>query len=111
MMLQINFRDVSEDFDRDLVEEALDAALEQEGLGQATGGGSFVDGSGCDISVDVSDVERGLYVVRQVLAQMQISPSTTIDEFNEDFTSRVVHPLYTDGGDDIVRKKPWWKLW
>jgi hypothetical protein len=97
MMLQINFRELSDDFDRDVIEEALNTALEQEGLGQANGCGGSVDGSSCDISVEVADIERGLQVVRQVLIPMRIAPSTTIDEVNDNYTIRAVHPVFTDG--------------
>jgi hypothetical protein len=69
----------SEDFDfggRDAVEDPLDEALQAAQLGEVTGGGSGLGGSNIDI--ELSDLERGLPIVRQVLRDLQVAPSTVI---------------------------------
>lgn len=109
MKLQINFKKTGRNFDRDEIEEALDDALTEAELGEVTGGGAFLDGSGCDITVDVNDAARGLEVVRQVLVEMQVPSSTTIDECDDSMTTVAVHPVYVNGNGDLT--KPWWKFW
>jgi hypothetical protein len=61
---------------RDEIEDPLDEALQSEGLGEVTGGGSGMGIS--NIDVEASDPERGLVVIRQVLRDLGVAPSTII---------------------------------
>jgi hypothetical protein len=48
------------------------------GLGEVVGGGTWLDGSECDIHVAVSDPEAGLWVIREVLRRLNAPASTRI---------------------------------
>ena len=82
----------SEDFaldGRDAVEDPLDEALQATQPGEVTGGGS---GSGSsNIDVEVEDLERGLQVVRRVLSELGVGPSTVIIQRTPE---HVVHKVY-----------------
>jgi hypothetical protein len=74
-LLEIVFRNNDFPFEgRDEVEEPLAEALASAGLGEVTGGGSGPET--CNIDVEVSDLERGLEVIRGVLRKLG-SPATT----------------------------------
>jgi hypothetical protein len=61
---------------RDEIEDPLHEALQAEGLGEVSGGGT---GLGmCNIDVDVNDAERGLALIREVLCRLEVAPSTRI---------------------------------
>jgi hypothetical protein len=63
---------------RSYFEDELEEELEGQGLGEVTGGGSWMDGSGCDIQVIVSDPEAGLLLIRDVLRRLGAPESTRI---------------------------------
>lgn len=61
---------------RDEIEDPLDEALHQAGLGEVTGGGS---GMGLvNIDIEVSEASHGLALIRNVLQQLGVAPSTVI---------------------------------
>ena len=82
----------SEDFEfdgRDAVEDPLDEALQASQVGEVTGGGS---GSGsANIDVELTDLQRGLPVVRRVLQELGVAPSTRIIQRTPE---RAVHTIY-----------------
>ena len=61
---------------RDEVEDPLDEALEASGLGEVTGGGTGMGTS--NIDVEVTDVDAGLTMIRKVLRELAVAPSTQI---------------------------------
>lgn len=81
---------------RDVVEDALDEALVAAGIGEVTGGGA--GRNGCNIDVEVTDVARGLAVVREVLKTLGVASSTTISHNQGDFLagagSRTAYGVY-----------------
>ncbi|SKA97872.1 hypothetical protein SAMN02745166_02634 [Prosthecobacter debontii] len=61
---------------RDEIEDPLDEALQAAGLGEATGGGS---GRGItNIDIEVTDTQRGLALIWDVLQTLRVAPSTII---------------------------------
>lgn len=74
---------------RDEIEDPLHEALEAAGLGEVTGGGT---GMGvANIDIEVVDLERGLALVRQVLQQLGVAPSTVIKQYEP---TGIRHPVY-----------------
>ena len=70
-------------------EDPLQAALENEELGEVTGGGSQM-GEGktvefCGLDVEVTDRDRGLQVIRAVMRRLAAPPGTVIEEFLPSF--------------------------
>ena len=64
---------------RDEIEEPLDDALRLAGLGEVTGGGS---GMGiANIDIEVTDPQRALALIREVLRGVGVAPSTIIRQF------------------------------
>jgi hypothetical protein len=63
---------------RSYYEDELEEELERLGLGEVVGGGTWLDGSGCDIHVAVRDPVAGLRVIREVLRRLNAPPSTRI---------------------------------
>ncbi len=63
---------------RSYYEDELEEELERLGLGEVVGGGTWMDGSGCDIHIAVRDSEAGLRVIREVLRRLNAPPSTRI---------------------------------
>lgn len=61
---------------RDEIEDPLDEALQQAGLGEVTGGGSGMGTSNIDI--EVSDPVRALPLIREVLRSLGVAHSTLI---------------------------------
>jgi hypothetical protein len=71
------------------IEDRLDEALQQAGLGEVTGGGT---GMGlANIDVEVTDSQRGLILVREVLQSLGLAPSTIIRQSG---SPDIEHPLY-----------------
>lgn len=52
--------------------------LEQLEIGEIVGAGTWMDGSGCDIDIAVSDPVAGLRVIREVLRRLHAPASTRI---------------------------------
>jgi hypothetical protein len=63
---------------RSYYEDELEEELERLKLGEVVGGGTWMDGSGCDIHVAVSDPEAGLQVIREILRRLNAPASTRI---------------------------------
>jgi hypothetical protein len=82
----------SEDFQfggRDEIEDPLDEALQEAGLGEVTGGGSGMGRS--NIDVEVTDPQRGLALIREVLQHLAVAPSTVIKQHSP---VEMRHPVY-----------------
>jgi hypothetical protein len=77
VFLEILFQSADFQFGgRDEVEDPLDEALRMEAVGEVTGGGS---GAGiANIDVEVTDLGRGLPVIRRVLQSLGVARSTVI---------------------------------
>jgi hypothetical protein len=76
--LTILFRPAMDVSNRQWIEEQLEEALEADELGVVSGGGTALDGSTSDIGLDLIDLERGLAVVRRVLAEENVPLTTTL---------------------------------
>ena len=63
---------------RSYYEDELEEELERLGIGEIVGAGTWMDGSGCDIDVAVSDPVAGLRVIRDVLQRLNAPASTRI---------------------------------
>ena len=63
--------------ERDEVEDSLQEALAAAGIGEVTGAGSGLGVSNLD--VEVTDLEHGLALVRKVLRDLEVPPTTMID--------------------------------
>jgi hypothetical protein len=62
--------------ERDEVEDTLQEALGAAGLGEVTGAGAGLGVSNLD--VEVTELDAGLALVRRVLRELEVPPSTTI---------------------------------
>jgi hypothetical protein len=62
--------------ERDEVEDTLQEALGAAGLGEVTGAGSGLGVSNLD--VEVTELDAGLTLVRRVLRDLEVPPSTMI---------------------------------
>ncbi len=67
-------------------EEPLQAALEAADLGEVSGGGSQLAGRGkeiefCGLDVEVTDRERGLSLIREVMHRLDAPRGTVIEEY------------------------------
>jgi hypothetical protein len=75
--LQVVFKPAITPRDRSkLYERPIDEELEKARIGKWTGGGTFVDGSASDCSFEVSDLEKGIEIIRSVLRNNN-APKTT----------------------------------
>lgn len=73
------FRELGEFVDgRSAYEDDIEAELERLGIGEVHGGGTWLDGSGCDISVSVTDPVAGLRAIREVLRALAAPDSKRI---------------------------------
>ena len=75
------------------IEDPLDEALHREGLGEVTGGGSGMGIS--NIDVEVTDPERGLILIREVLRDLGVASSTAVRQAG---SPSIMHSLYEPGG-------------
>lgn len=89
--LTVVFRPGMYPADRHAIEDELEEALAADGLGEITGGGTAVDLSECDITLDVTDLESGLRVLRETLQRLEVAESTVIVQFEP---HRIEHPVY-----------------
>lgn len=62
--------------ERDEVEDSLQEALAAAGIGEVTGAGSGFGVSNLD--VEITDLDAGLALVRKVLRDLEVPPSTMI---------------------------------
>jgi hypothetical protein len=88
--LSVIFRPGMDPFDRHDLEDAIEEALGD--TGEVTGGGTMMDGSESDISVDVGDLKSGLETIRRVLQSLQVPDTTRIVEYEPD---RIEHLVYS----------------
>jgi len=87
--------------DRGAIDEEVDDALGEAGVGEVTGGGGFVSLggdtcaiaglSGSKIDVDVTDVAKALTVMRRVLKRLRVPKATTLTEHSAEI---IVHKVY-----------------
>ncbi len=87
--LAIIFRPGMLPADRHAIEDELEEALGE--LGEITGGGTAVDLSECDISLDVIDLEKGLQLLRKVLTRLKVAKSTVIVDYQAE---PIVYQVY-----------------
>ena len=67
-------------------EDPLQAALDEQDLGEVSGGGSQLAGRGkeiefCGLDVEVTDRERGLQLIRDTMRHLGVPPGTVIEEY------------------------------
>jgi hypothetical protein len=67
-------------------EDPLQAALDAASLGEVSGGGSQLAGQGkeiefCGLDVEVTDRDRGLQLIREVMRRLRAPPGTVIEEY------------------------------
>jgi len=74
---------------RDEIEDPLDDALRNAGLGEVTGGGTGMGIS--NIDVEATDASRGLSLIREVLQRLAVAPSTIIRQAG---SPSVEHSVY-----------------
>jgi hypothetical protein len=75
----IFFRELGEHASgRSYYEDELEDELERLGLGEVVGGGTWLDGRGCDIQVQIRDQNAGLRLIRDVLKRLNAPGSTRI---------------------------------
>ena len=74
---------------RDEIEDPLDAALQQAGIGEVTGGGTGMGRT--NIDVEVIDSQRGLALIREVLQHLAVAPSTVIRQCSPE---EIMHSVY-----------------
>lgn len=78
------------------VEDALEDALSEAGVGEVTGGGTGVDKSIVD--VDVTDFDRALPIIRRVLQELRVPRTVQISHNEGDFLAgtgkRTYYPVY-----------------
>jgi hypothetical protein len=87
--LEIVFKNADFPFDgRDAVEDPLADALEEAGIGEVTGGGGGSET--CNIDVEVTDLEKGLEIIRQTLRELGCPASTEIHQHQP---QHIVHKL------------------
>ena len=77
---------------RDEVEDPLDEALTEAGVGEVSGGGS--GGGIINIDVDASDFDAALTIIRRVLTQLNVAVSTEINYFRESDGHRETYKVY-----------------
>lgn len=96
-MEQTTFLEVvlqSADFEfggRDEIEDPLDDALREAGIGEVTGGGTGMGVS--NIDVEVNDLAAGLALVRRVLRALGVARNTVINQYQP---TRLKHSVYED---------------
>ncbi len=95
VFLVVNLYTQMAPFDRHEIEDAIEEALEPEGLGEVTGGGGFIgeveSGPQCNIDLEVTNVARAVAAIRQVLQQLQVDPRTEIVQYEP---NEVRYPVY-----------------
>ena len=78
------------------VEDALDDALSEAGVGEVTGGGTGADTSIVD--VEVTDFDRALPIIRRVLRELRVPRGVRISHNEGDFLAgtgkRTYYPVY-----------------
>jgi hypothetical protein len=78
------------------VEDALDEALSDAGVGEVTGGGTGVGQSVVD--VEVTDFDRALPIIRRVLRELRVPRGVRISHNEGDFIAgtgrRTYYPVY-----------------
>jgi hypothetical protein len=87
--LEIVFKNTDFPFaGRDAVEDPLTEALKEAGVGEVTGGGSGPQT--CNIDVEITDLERGLAVIRRTLSDLGCPAST---EIHQQQPQHIIHKL------------------
>ncbi len=77
--------------DRGAIEDDLEEILQERELGEVWGAGAATDGSFCDLSVCVYDLDEGVRVVREVLQRYQV-PRTSVITYHG--PESVSYPVY-----------------
>jgi len=64
---------------RDEIEDPIDEALREAGIGEVTGGGGGCRGFNIDVEIeDERNLAQALQIIRQVLKDLKASPEATI---------------------------------
>jgi hypothetical protein len=85
IFLEIVFKNADFPFEgRDEVEDPLFDALEEAAVGEVTGGGGGSET--CNIDVEVTDLQRGLEVIRTTLRGLGCPASTEIHQHQPQHT-------------------------
>lgn len=92
--VEVLFRPGMMPADRWIYEDALSQALEEKELGEVNGGGTALDGSFCDIAIDLADLKTGMQLVREVLKKCNAPETTVIVTSSSDGSQPVEHPVY-----------------
>ena len=76
------------------IQNALNQALGEVGVGEVTGGSS--GGGEIGIEVVVVDLDKGLAIIRRVLQGLGVAGSTAIDQYEQQGNEqrRITHLLY-----------------
>ena len=92
IFLEVVFQSMDFNFEsRDEIEDPLEEALQNAGLGEVTGAGS---GAGIiNIDIEVNDFENGLGLIRHVLRVLGVAASTVINQYHP---NKVVHSVYDE---------------
>jgi hypothetical protein len=95
VFLVVNLYTWMEPFDRHDIEDAIDEALKQFGVGKVTGGGGYVqevkEGPQCNIDLDVTDVGRAVPIIRRVLQGLNVDRRTEIVQYEPE---EIHYPVY-----------------
>jgi hypothetical protein len=78
---------------RDEIDDPLNDALRNAGLGEVTGGGTGMGKS--NIDVEVTDANRGLSLIREVLQELGVAPSAVIRQSGSPSVEHSVYPTRT----------------
>ena len=82
---------------RSEIEDPLQEALEQAGIGEVTGGGGGVRGSNVDVEIThEKDFEVGLGLIRQILQSLDVPSSAVIIRHDPVET---VYPVYESSSE------------
>jgi hypothetical protein len=77
--LSIHFRELGDHCNgRSYYEDEIEEELERLDLGEVVGAGTWLNGSGCHIDVEVRDPVAALRVIREILQRLKAPASTRI---------------------------------
>jgi hypothetical protein len=77
--------------DRGAIEDDLEKVLQDRQLGEVWGAGAATDGSFCDLSILVSDLDEGVELVREILQRYQVPRSTKLTYHGPELVTYAVY--------------------